>query len=62
MTSPFPKVRPDHADRFRAAVPLLPFEIEQPIGVCDRLLVMIRSEIMGRFRPPFDPQAILGAA
>jgi ribose transport system ATP-binding protein len=46
-----------------AGVLVISSEIEELIGICDRILVMSRGEITGRFRrDEFDPEKILAAA
>jgi ribose transport system ATP-binding protein len=46
-----------------AGVLIISSEIEELTGVCDRILVMSRGEITGRFRrDEFDPERILAAA
>jgi ribose transport system ATP-binding protein len=53
------------ADRLAAAgggILLISSEIEELIGMCDRILVMSRGEIVGGFAPPFDRESILAAA
>ncbi len=45
------------------AVLFISSEIEELMGVCDRILVMSRGEIVGTFEaPPFDRPSILAAA
>jgi len=37
-------------------------ELEELIGMCDRLLVMQNGEVVGEFSSPFDREAVLAAA
>jgi ribose transport system ATP-binding protein len=53
------------ADRLAAeggAILFISSEIEELMGVSDRILVMNQGEIVGEFAPPFRQEAILGAA
>jgi ribose transport system ATP-binding protein len=46
-----------------AGVLLISSEIEELVGICDRILVMNRGELTGKFqREEFDREKILGAA
>lgn len=52
-----------HLAQNGAAVLVVSSEIEELIGICDRILVMSRGELTGEFdRDAFDRQAILHAA
>jgi ribose transport system ATP-binding protein len=53
------------ADRLAASgggVLFISSELEELMGMCDRLLVMSRGEIVAGFPPPFDRERILAAA
>jgi ribose transport system ATP-binding protein len=53
------------ADRLAAAgggILFISSELEELIGMCDRILVMSRGEIVGRFEPPFERERILASA
>jgi ribose transport system ATP-binding protein len=53
------------ADRLAAAgsgILFISSEIEELIGMCDRILVMSRGELVGGFEPPFDREQILASA
>ncbi len=52
-------------DKLAAAgggVLLISSELEELMGMCDRILVMSRGEIVGRFDPPFDRETMLASA
>jgi ribose transport system ATP-binding protein len=53
------------ADRLAASgggVLFISSELEELIGMCDRILVMSRGEIVAAFTPPFDREPILASA
>jgi ABC-type sugar transport system ATPase subunit len=45
-----------------AAVLVVSSEIEELLGLCDRLLVLRRGEVAARLERPFDREAVLRSA